>query len=482
MTTGTPQLAADLTDIILDARGVEVTIDGTAILHGVDLSVRRGEIHVLIGPNGAGKTTFANAITGHVAVTGGDIALDGVPLTGSISKRARNGIGRKFQVPRIFKRLSVAQNLSVASNRKMSDNARAADLIDVGDSDANADSLAHGARQRLEMKMVLSEGPAIAVLDEPTAGMTRSERTELAAIVREQAGHQTFLIVEHDMDFVAEVADRVSFMQNGLVIACGTFSEIAENPVVQEAYLGTTLTARDKGEKVRKGGERGALRTTALSVRRGNLEVVRNASLDVPAGTALGVLGRNGAGKTTLLLGLMGLLPTSGDVEFEGQKIVDLSAWKRARGGIALVPQGRQLFADLTVQENLNLATFDKGGDGKVFDVNELFPALAPLSARRAGLLSGGEQQQVAIARALLRRPTLLILDEPTEGLAPAIIEEIAEVLRFLSSEGLSIVLAEQHRSVVEAVCDTFLVLRSGEIVGAGPADPQEIDQHYLAL
>ena len=146
------------------------------------------------------------------------------------------------------------------------------------------------------------------------------------------------------------------------------------------------------------------------------------------------------------------------------------------------MPQGRQLFADLTVQENLNLATFDKGGDGKVFDVNELFPALAPLSARRAGLLSGGEQQQVAIARALLRRPTLLILDEPTEGLAPAIIEEIAEVLRFLSSEGLSIVLAEQHRSVVEAVCDTFVVLRSGEIVGAGPADPQEIDQHYLAL
>ena len=139
MTPGTQQLAADRTDVILDARGVEVTIDGTAILHGVDLSVRRGEIHVLIGPNGAGKTTFANAITGHVAVTGGDIALDGVPLAGSVSKRARNGIGRKFQVPRIFQRLSVAQNLSVASNRKMSDNARAADLIDVGDSETHAD-------------------------------------------------------------------------------------------------------------------------------------------------------------------------------------------------------------------------------------------------------------------------------------------------------------------------------------------------------
>lgn len=158
MTTGSPQLAADLTDVVLDARGVEVMIDGTPILLGVDLSVRRGEIHVLIGPNGAGKTTFANAITGHVAVTGGDIALDGVPLSGSISRRARNGIGRKFQVPRVFQRLSVAQNLSVASNRKMSENTQAANLIDVGDSDACADSLAHGVRQRLEMKMVLSEG------------------------------------------------------------------------------------------------------------------------------------------------------------------------------------------------------------------------------------------------------------------------------------------------------------------------------------
>ena len=476
------QVATDA-ETILEAKGVEVTIDGTEILRGVDLNVRKGEVHVVIGPNGAGKTTFANAITGHVPIIGGEIFLHGCQLEGSVVRRARSGIGRKFQVPRVFQRLTVGENLRLAGDVSDDPALGAGHSIDVGDHDATAASLAHGLRQRLEMRMVLGRDPAIAVLDEPTAGMTKQERAELCDIVRAQAGEQTFLIVEHDMDFVEKVADRVSFMSEGVVRLTGTFAEIAANPDVQRAYLGTSHGAADV--RVRSGeavGMSGALSVAGLSVKRGNLEVVRGIDVEVSAGRALGVLGRNGAGKTTLLMGLMGLLPTEGVVRLDDLDISDHAAWRRAEEGMALVPQGRQLFADLTVRENLDLATFGKTGGGREHDVNTLFPALGRLADRRAGFLSGGEQQQVAIARALLRRPTLLILDEPTEGLAPAIIEEISNVLRFLADEGLTVVLAEQHRSVVELVCDEFVVLRGGEIAGAGPVDPASIDTFYLTL
>ncbi len=469
-------------EVILNATGVEVVLGGAQILRGVDLTVRRGEVHVLIGPNGAGKTTFANAVTGHVPISAGSITLRGQELRGSVPKRARQGIGRKFQVPRVFERLTVGENLIIAETRSRATGLATGSEIDVGDASQEASVLAHGVRQRLEMKMVLSRDPEIAVLDEPTAGMTRSERTELGGIVRRHSGSQSFLIVEHDMDFVEQVADRVSFMYDGEVIATGTFAEIAANRIVRESYLGGVEVHEPRADRVPREGAKGALEVEGLTVRRGSLEVVRNVSFTLPAGRALGVLGRNGAGKTSLLLGLMGLLVTSGKISLDKTAIDAQPAWRRAINGIALVPQGRQLFADLSVRENLELARMATNGGGNEYDVHSLFPILTRLEDRRAGLLSGGEQQQVAIARALLRRPNLMILDEPTEGLAPSIIEEISGVLRYLSDEGLTIILAEQHRSVVERICDDFLVLRGGEVAGSGKVDSTAIDAHYLAL
>lgn len=211
-----------------------------------------------------------------------------------------------------------------------------------------------------------------------------------------------------------------------------------------------------------------------LDVLRDGVPVVRASRLRLAPGSAVGLVGRNGVGKTSLIEGIMGLLPTRGRLQSFG---TDLTAWpahRRAAHGLALVPQGRRLFPDLTVAENLRAAQISAPADGPRFDVMELFPALHELLRRQAGVLSGGQQQQVAIARALLRRPQVLLLDEPTEGLAPSIVDEVVAALGALREGGLTLVLAEQRIDVVNRLCDDVALMRGGEIVATGaPGSPQ---------
>jgi ABC-type branched-subunit amino acid transport system ATPase component len=214
------------------------------------------------------------------------------------------------------------------------------------------------------------------------------------------------------------------------------------------------------------------------SVDRGTMTVVRDVDFAIPRGGGLGVLGLNGAGKTTIVEGVMGLLATTGELSYEGAPLGRTSASARARHGMALVPQGRRLIARMTVAENLATASLAPAGEGPELDVHELFPALRELLPRRAGVLSGGQQQQVAIARALLRRPHLLVLDEPTEGLAPSLVAEITEALRALRERGLTILLAEQHHHVIAAVCDEFIGLRAGHASSAQPATARQLAVH----
>ena len=225
-----------------------------------------------------------------------------------------------------------------------------------------------------------------------------------------------------------------------------------------------------------------ALWVDSLTVFRGPLPAARDVSFAVSPSRSIGVLGRNGAGKSTLIGGIAGVLPTRGRIALHGREITRDPAWKRARSGLAVVPQGRGLLPSMSVEENLRLAELERSGEGPEFDVHELFPAIRKLMKRRAGLCSGGEQQQIAIARALLRRPTVLLLDEPTEGLAPIIIGEIAEILKELSSRGLSLVLAEQHHHIVASLCDHFLVMRSGEVAGYDRTESAAIERYYSSL
>ncbi|MEE2893633.1 MAG: urea ABC transporter ATP-binding subunit UrtE [Pseudomonadota bacterium] len=224
------------------------------------------------------------------------------------------------------------------------------------------------------------------------------------------------------------------------------------------------------------------LKLTDLHLSYGAARALRGISLEARAGEVTCVLGRNGVGKTSLMRAVVGRLPiTSGQITFEGRDLASLSAWQRVRRGLAVVPQGREIFPLLTVRENLQTAfaglpAIDRSVPDYVF---ELFPILKDMLERRGGDLSGGQQQQLAIGRALVTRPRLLMLDEPTEGIQPSIIKDIGRALAFLRARGdMAIVLVEQYFDFAQALADRYYLLDRGEIVleGArGAIDPEDI-------
>ena len=209
----------------------------------------------------------------------------------------------------------------------------------------------------------------------------------------------------------------------------------------------------------------------------GGSHILRDVSLSAEPGKITVVLGRNGVGKTTLLKSLMGLVPIkSGSIAFDGQAIEHATPYQRARAGIGFVPQGREIFARLTVEENLRMGlAYKSAGTPIPTELFELFPVLKQMLSRRGGDLSGGQQQQLAIARALAAGPKLLILDEPTEGIQPSIIKDIGRVIRMLADRGdMAIVLVEQYYDFAEELADDYLVMERGEVIARGPGSEME--------
>ena len=231
------------------------------------------------------------------------------------------------------------------------------------------------------------------------------------------------------------------------------------------------------------------LTVTGLNHYYGGSHTLRDISFGVAAGSCTAVLGRNGVGKSTLLKCLMGVLRIrSGSITFDGAPIVALPPFARARRGIAYVPQGREIFPRLTVEENLLTGFATQSRDrartipAEIFD---MFPVLHDMRRRRGGDLSGGQQQQLAIARALLMQPRLLILDEPTEGIQPSIIKDIERVIRTLAGRGdLAILLVEQYYDFARALADQYLVMARGEVVKQGPGSEMDAAnvRGYLAV
>ncbi|MDW3221550.1 MAG: ABC transporter ATP-binding protein [Paracoccaceae bacterium] len=219
------------------------------------------------------------------------------------------------------------------------------------------------------------------------------------------------------------------------------------------------------------------LEVDALHSGYGRIPILAGVTLSVKEGEFLGILGHNGMGKTTLMNTIMGHLPaTDGKIQFDGQDVTKFAPHKRARAGLGLVPQGRQIFPDLTVQENLRMGMAGSSNEDMSLleDILGLFPRLQRLLDRRGGALSGGEQQLLALARCLCARPKLMLLDEPTEGIQPSILEEIVDTLKVLRQRGLSLVLVEQNLEFIAALSGRVLIIQKGAITGElAPQDLQ---------
>ena len=321
------------------------------------------------------------------------------------------------------------------------------------------------------------------LLDEPLAGLAPAERERITALLRRLCERMAVLLVEHDIDRVFTLADRITVMNEGRVVVDGPAAEVREHPKVHEVYLGhgRDLLFAEAGRAPTGPAGPPVLRVSGIDTFYGKSHILHEVSLELRSGEVLALLGRNGAGKSSALKSVLGLAPPArGRIEFAGREIGGHSPEAIARLGVGWVPQGRRLIPTLTVAENLELGRLRRqGGQGVRWDLErifEFFPRIRERLGSRAETLSGGEQQMVAIARALSGNLKLLLLDEPFEGLAPAVSETIFRALDRLRRE-VPILIVEHDLDLVLALADRVSVLDRGRISHEGPAAPLRVDR-----
>ena len=489
---------------VLEVQGVDRNFGGIRAVIGVSLTVRSGQVHALIGPNGAGKTTTFNLVSGLFPPSAGSIRLLGEPVHGLGPDRiCHRGLARSFQITNLFKGLTIRENLRLSLQARHAArwnfwrdvdayadiDAECAELMRFlgleGIEDALGGDLSYGGQRLVDLGLALGSKPRVLLLDEPLAGLAAAERERISRLVKIIAQNIPVLIVEHDIDRVLGISHCVTVMNQGEVLMSGTPDEVRADRRVQEVYTGSG-TPPVTGRSGLADAERPMLlRFERVNAFYGKSHILNDASLDVREGEIVALLGRNGAGKSTLLKSLCGLLPpASGTIEFDGRAIAGLSAPDIARMGIGYVPQGRGLFAGMTVAENLALGRLARATDGRsgtVWSEDKIYQMFPRLKERRhvaADYLSGGEQQMVAVARALSGNVRLLLLDEPFEGLAPAVVQELFSVFDRLRRE-VAMVIVEHNLDLVLALADRVFALERGAVFHTGPAEPLLTDLDY---
>lgn len=494
-----------LDGIVLDVRGVSKTFGGIRAVTDASLQVGAGEIHALIGPNGAGKTTLFNLVSGLYPTDGGTIKLNGREIQGVASEAiCHQGLARSFQITNLFKGLSIYENLRLSLQAQNAGrfnlwrdidhyrdiHAETAALIKFlgleGIETIEGGELSYGGQRLVDLGIALGSKPQVLLLDEPLAGLAAAERERVSNLVKNIAANIPVLIVEHDIDRVLGFSRTVTVMNQGEVLMTGTPEAVRANRRVQEIYTGTGVPEVEHvASDHAKAGAAPILRFERVNTFYGKSHILHDATLDVREGEIVALLGRNGAGKSTLLKTLAGLVPlSSGTVEYAGKDISRLPAPDIARAGIGYVPQGRGLFAGMTVRENLSLGRLARktdGSNGVVWDeaqILEYFPRLRERMDVAADYLSGGEQQMVAVARAMSGNVKLLLLDEPFEGLAPTVILELFRVFDRLRQH-ISIVIVEHNLDLVLALADRVFALERGAVFHQGPASPLLTDLDY---
>jgi ABC-type branched-subunit amino acid transport system ATPase component len=461
----------------LELKEIRKNFGKTEIIRGINLAVNAGERIAIIGPNGAGKSTLFNLISGRFGPSSGEILLNGQRIENKAPYEInRMGLSRSFQITNIFPKLSVFENLRCAvlwslgykytflkflsglkDANELTEKYMAMIRLDKK-RDLLAMNLTYAEQRALEIGITIAGGSNVILLDEPTAGMSRSETSRFINLIKEVTVGKTLLTVEHDMGVVFGLADKIAVVVYGEVIAFDTPEAVSTLP-----------------KNMREATE--MLNIDNLHAYYGKSHVLHGVSFNVKPGEIVALLGRNGSGRSTTAKAIMGLVDCQGDINWKGQQILGKKAFQIAHLGLGYVPENRDIFPKLTVHQNLLLGQKGKGKGARwsFEDMYQMFPRLLERQHTEAGVLSGGEQQMLTLCRTLMGDPDLIIIDEPTEGLAPKIVELVGQYLQKLKETGISVLLIEQKLTIAMKISDRALVMGHGSIVFEGtPAELTE--------
>ena len=501
-----------MTEPILVTEDLRKTFGAVRANDGVSINIDAGTIHGIMGPNGSGKSTFFNTVTGFYRPDGGSIRFRGEEIGGSTPDTiARAGVGRTFQIAAPFEDLTVRENLlsvftsgllgglrvSTAKRRRADELLELLEIAHIADE--NAGGISGGQEKLLELGRILMLEPEVVLLDEPTAGVNPALQQRLTrhlATLNEQG--TTFVVIEHDMSVIADICDVVSVFDQGKVLVEGEFAEVTADARVREAYLGAAappdadvgmLISEDRHP--RAAPEASTVPTLAASdiiTGYGSHEIVHNVSVESRPGVTC-IFGPNGSGKSTLLKALAGVQPIwSGTLALNGASITDLAPHETVQAGITMVPQDGGIFPNLSVDENLRVgaAVGAADTDAALETVYEQFPALAEKTAAKGGTLSGGQRMMLSFARAMVTDADVYLLDEPSSGLAPTLVEEVFQLVEELVEGGAQVILVEQNVREALRIADYAYILAQGAVQFEGTpdalGDEDELIELYLGL
>jgi ABC-type branched-subunit amino acid transport system ATPase component/ABC-type branched-subunit amino acid transport system permease subunit len=490
---------------IFEAKGIRKSFGGAVALHEVEISLYAGKVIGLVGPNGSGKTTFLNALTGFINPDEGTITLAGEDVTGSSPmEMARRGVRRSFQTPQLVGELTVAENIMLglistdrqrilsailrgpgyrrrtrALDERVTTLCRAFGLLVYRDN--RVDELSLGVRRIVEIARAVASRPSVVCLDEPAAGLAEEDVDQLFVALRRLADLGfAVLLIEHNLAFVRRVCDSIVALDFGRVVSTtegGAGAQRADGELAGagEHFNETMASVTDVRDRLAPVTEDENAAPVLLDVRNlsshyGQAQALFDVSVDVRKGEIVGLIGANGAGKSTLLRSIARVhRKVNGSVTLNGDELLTKSATEVSSMGVSLVREGAIVFPNLTCAEHIAFARqlakrrgTEWRGEEQVW---EWLPVMRKHRDTRAGLLSGGQRQLLAIGMAAISEPVCLLLDEPSAGLAESVRESVFEAIRTIAAQGTTLLIAEQSYRWLDGLAAKVYELEVGRLV-----------------